>query len=464
MKKLGLVVTVLLVLMPAVSATGNSDPFPGVSKGQEIPGTRVSSAPGESWESFNAGSGASHSCPAGSGRGMGTDLAGTVSQSDDVRYYYCVKTWEAPDTTSAWNDFNQRVSDAKSAAEAESRAWNAANPGKQKCVSWGPITDPNGGSQQGGVCANPVEVPAGSQTPSQSAGAVSEDDVADGVSGLPRTPSNPQDPTPGSSNSSVPRGSGYPFTQVLEGQLSTANCPAGFQAANGLIADATTKKQYTECWPQNAWTAYQLSGEAWSLFRATGGTYDPSVEVDRRAKVDLLIARAKDVAQQAALATPGIERCSSWSGFGQTGRECAYVFVDPATQRQEVENESTTDVVDSQSPNSPIDLGLDSVAVTGSSARIATFSLAITPVRSEANAIAGFARSFNAIRTLQTRSLVSLPTNKSLKFKVTSLTKSACTTSKSQVRLRNNGLCQLKVEITDSAGNTFEFVKKLRRK
>lgn len=245
MKRIGFLVSAVLVFSLPVSASADSDPFPGIAKGQEIPGTRISSAPGESSQSFDAGAGAAHSCPAGSGRAVEHNLNWTASQSDDVISYYCIKTWEAPETTSAWNDFNQRRAAAEAGAQAESAAWNAANPGKQKCVQWGPITDPAGGVHQGSACANPVELPAGSTVPSKPAGEVGEGDVKEDADKLPTTPSNPADPTAAESSADAPRGSGYPFTQVLEGSLSTASCPAGFQAANGLIVDVSRGNTYT---------------------------------------------------------------------------------------------------------------------------------------------------------------------------------------------------------------------------
>ena len=78
----------------AVSASGNQvvDPFPGVANGAEIPGTRISSAPGQSqsdWESTSTY--LNWSCPAYSGRAVGVDLNFTPTSTDDVRYNYCVK-------------------------------------------------------------------------------------------------------------------------------------------------------------------------------------------------------------------------------------------------------------------------------------------------------------------------------------------------------------------------------------
>jgi hypothetical protein len=465
-KALIAVLTAIALIIPTAS-NAESDPFPGIAKGQEIPGTRVSSAPGESSESFNAGAGAGHTCPAGSGRAIESNVA------TKVRSYYCIKTWDAPDTTAAWAEYNRQVEAARAAAEAESRAWNEANPGKQKCVSYGPITDPDGGVSQGGVCANPVPVPEGEETPNRDAETVTEEDVAEEADELPTTPASGSDPEPGQSASQAPTGSGFPFTQVLEGQLGTAGCPAGFQAANGLIADAKSKKQYTECWPQNAWTAYQLGGDAWNLFKATGGSYDPGVEVDRRAKVDLLVARAKAVSEAAALSTPGIERCSSWAGFGESGRECSYVFVDPATKEQTVTSESESEseevIGEGGTENEEaeavpaIAVGLDSVAIEGTSIKVARTALAVTPDETEATAISELAEGFTKVRTVQRTLLQSFPRDAKLSYKVTSLTKDVCLASSWRVRITDPGLCLVNIEITDSEGNSYDIIKRMRR-
>jgi hypothetical protein len=52
-------------------------------------------------------------------------------------------------------------------------------------------------------------------------------------------------------------------------------------------------------------------------------------EVLRRANVASLKSQAKSVAQTAADKTPGIQRCSKWIGYGETGEECAYTFIEP---------------------------------------------------------------------------------------------------------------------------------------
>jgi len=165
--KVILLLVAFSMIMPISNA--NSDPFPGVANGAEIPGTRVSSPPGQSEADWYASSAyTSHTCPSGSGRGVGVDLAFTTDRSKHVRFAYCVKTWQPQTAIDAQAKYRADRDAAIAAALAQSQAWNAANPGQQKCFQWGPITNPNGGTESGGVCANPVasSAPSGSTSPS----------------------------------------------------------------------------------------------------------------------------------------------------------------------------------------------------------------------------------------------------------------------------------------------------------
>ena len=155
---------VLSLFTPVANA--DTDPFPGVANGSEIPGTRISSSPGVTqaqWESTSTY--LAFSCPAGSGRGMGVDMNFTTTNSDDTWYAYCVKTWQSTAAIDAENKYRADLADAQAIALAQSQEWNAAHPGQQKCFQWGPITSPSGGTSSGGVCANPVgSLPSGVDT------------------------------------------------------------------------------------------------------------------------------------------------------------------------------------------------------------------------------------------------------------------------------------------------------------
>ena len=189
-------------LVPALAET---DPFPGVATGSEIPGTRISSAPGviqSQWESTDTYK--AFSCPAGAGNGTGVDMNFTTTNSDDTYFAYCVKTWQAQSVVDARAAYDKQVSDAQAVALAQSQEWNAAHPGEQKCFQWGPFTDPNGGTSSGGICANPVAAPAGGSSPSETSTPVVVSTPAPSETSTPVvTPTPTPTPTPTASAAPV---------------------------------------------------------------------------------------------------------------------------------------------------------------------------------------------------------------------------------------------------------------------
>ncbi len=299
-----LVVAVLALSSLQAQAFADSDPFPGVATGGEIPGTRVLGQQ-------------ALSCPSGSGSAL------EVNVTTKQEFTYCVKTWRPSADVNADANFRAAQDAAVAAATVESQAWNAANPGRQRCVQWGPIVHANGVSTaSGGVCANPVSPGAGSTVPSQ---------TSDAVVGPSSAPTGTTSSTPATipTNETPITGNGSPYTKILPGQLSTEQCPAGFQAANGVIAAIGTGT-FTECWPELAWKANRLGGTHWEQFKSSGGTYDVTAVLDALAVIADYKAQAKAIAQTAANLTPGVQRCSTWSVYGQSGEECAYAFIEPS--------------------------------------------------------------------------------------------------------------------------------------
>ena len=314
--QLAVLIVFLAISNAQLKAFADTDPFPGVATGGEIPGTRVSGQPGIS-------------CPAGSGVGIESNV------TTHEEFSYCVKTWRPSADINADAAFRAAQDAAIAAATAESQAWNAANPGKQKCVQWGPIVHANGVSTaSGGVCANPVAPGAGATVPSQS---------SDSVVGPSSAPTGSTSSTPAviPTNETSITSNGSPYTKIIPGQHSTSECPAGFQAANGIIAAIGTGT-FTECWPDLAWKANRLGGAYWEQFKASGGTYDVTAVIDALAVIADYKSRAKAVAQAAADLTPGIQRCSTWSVYGQTGEECAYAYISPNGINSVVDTKTVT--------------------------------------------------------------------------------------------------------------------------
>lgn len=120
----------------------------------EIPGTRISSPAWSQQAQWEATSTYQDylalGCPEGSGRAIAVDVAVMVWSN------YCVKTWRSQAVIQAWEKYYSDEAEGRANAYEQSLAWNKANPGKQKCFSYGPLTSPDGGTTSGGVCANPV--------------------------------------------------------------------------------------------------------------------------------------------------------------------------------------------------------------------------------------------------------------------------------------------------------------------
>jgi hypothetical protein len=232
-------------------------------------------------------------------------------------------------------DFQNRINQAQAIAESASRAWNQANPGLQKCVQWGPVVHANGVStSSGGVCANPVSLPEGITTPVLAAPQV--DEVIPVI-------------TPNSNLSAT----NSPFFVEVPGQVGIQGCPTGYQGANGLTVNATTGVQTTQCWTTEAWSAYRLGGNVWQQYQSSGGAYDIAAELDRREKLAALIARAKLVADSAADSTPGVKRCSTWTGYGETGQVCGYTFINPQDVSDSASGSVLRDDLDLAPANAP---------------------------------------------------------------------------------------------------------------
>jgi hypothetical protein len=500
------------------SSFAEEDPFPGVSSGSEIPGTRLSSAPGQSqsvWEATDEYKNRA-ACPTGSGNGI------EVNATTKVYSIYCVKTWRPSVDVNAEANFRAAQNSAIAAATAESQAWNAANPGKQKCIQWGPIVHANGVSTaSGGVCANVVE--PGSTTTVQSQDAP----TVEGPSTVPTTTPTAQPTTvptvPDANPELANEGSGKPFTRVLPGQLSTSQCPVGYQAANGIIV-AIGKGTYTECWPTNAWQAWQLGGSTWEQFKSSGGSFNVQAVIDLNNAIATLKSEAKIVAQTAANSTPGIQRCSKWNGYGQSGQECAYTFVAPtlgtvtpgtngsdtptATSPQASETStvltrpSETSTVTVQSSDTPtilsttsetstvlstsvsdtptvtttIDptsvkvsqtssgtsqLGLATISVEGTSKEIAKLIPKIVTKVAEQKSLATILSKLDAMRGSTYSKVQSLPNERSIEETAISLTPDICSVKGTKVTSLKPGTCIFSYELIGASGNSFTVEKQI---
>lgn len=187
------VVAIVATAFSLVPAFADTDPFPAISLGGEI-GSRqfVSPSTGMPLDGSPI-----ISCPTGAGLGAVAD--GIVGN-----YVVCTKTWRPSTEIDADLNFRNAQESAVAAATLESQTWNAAHPGEQKCVQWGPIVHANGVSTaSGGVCANPVAAPTSSSSESETSTPVVSPAPTPSETSTPVVVSTPT-PTPTPTASAAP--------------------------------------------------------------------------------------------------------------------------------------------------------------------------------------------------------------------------------------------------------------------
>ena len=208
-----------------------TNPFPGVAYGAEIPGYTVTVPC--AGNDCGIGIVPVVNCPPWSA------ADGADGYTSGFAKRFCRNSWTPPTSAADDEDFRNRQQLAVAAATLESQAYNAAHPGEQKCVTWGPIVHANGiSTASGGVCANPVGLtPAGTTVqvaPSQVGGGSPGPTPA--IESVTVSNSSPSE----SRTVSVPTvqsvdltqfGIGKPFTRVISGRNGISGCPSGFQAA-----------------------------------------------------------------------------------------------------------------------------------------------------------------------------------------------------------------------------------------
>ena len=352
MKTLAKVLSISLIALfvPMQNANANN-PFPGVAFGAEIPGLSktitCTETPQIPDDCVRQGGG-QVSCPAGSANDITPSLRPDGSWASLKSW--CRNSWTPPTSAADDEDFRNRQTLAVAAATVESQAYSAANPGLQKCVTWGPIVHANGiSTASGGVCANvvgtkpdgttaqvaPTPVSSGSSgtSDSSSGGSTPSSPAGSGSAGSSNTSSDSATSTSSAPTAQQPVrpqvdltqfGIGRPFTRVVAGNLSASQCPSSYQAATNSLSGVIDGGA-TECWPDNAWAAYSIGGDVWSQFKTSNGSLNAQAEATRRVQVNAIRALALQQAQNLANLTLGIKRCNSWSGFGESGQECAYI-------------------------------------------------------------------------------------------------------------------------------------------
>jgi len=511
MRKFSVCLTFILLLVSTNLPLANAwdpqptNPFPGVAFGAEVPGYTVEVA---CLPSGDCGIGIVPvvNCP------PWTAADGRDGYTSGKAKRFCRNSWTPPTSAADDEDFRNRQKLAEAAATLESQNYNAAHPGEQKCVTWGPIVHANGiSTASGGVCANPVgtkpdgttvQVPStqsgssstgssstgSSSTGSSSTGSSSTGSSSTGSSSTGSSSTDSGTSTTTTSSTASPQinltqfGVGKPFTRVVPGRVSVSDCPAGFQSAINNI-DGISSNGATECWPAEAWAAYSIGGTTWSKFKSTNISEAVQQATQTSIEINKIKAIALNRAQQDANLNIGKTMCVQWAYGQESGQECAFIpnqgsstksgsQTDTSTATSSASDTKTSTISASDTKTSAIAVQTSRDSVTAITNQI--FVGTVTQVKQAVSAVVADTNTASTINTLlqkvsdlAERTLkrdTKLPINNGFEISARFVNSSVCRIKNSRIEIKKSGTCQLRYSVTDGDNNVFRIVTDIKVK
>ena len=392
--------------MPMASA--DTDPFPGVAYQGEIPGTRASGQSGGP-------------CTAGSGLAIVNDIGkGT--------YSYCIKTWQPQATIDVEADFRNRQNLAIAQATLESQQYAAANPGLQKCVTWGPVVHANGVSTaSGGVCANVVGT-----KPDGSTQQVAPTQVA-------TTPTTTTTTTPTTTDTSTSTSSATDTRTSTTTPTPVVATTQNSIALNKVRAIALNKSQQTAnlnpgtiwCIP---WTFENQLGQECS--------YQPIQSNNPFGPRAVTVTVPTTIASKTVQPDGTISTSASASAIDTTTSTA------PNTSDTRTATVVVKTSIDSSTANSGQDFGGTVVQVKQAVTSMVEDTITAKSINTVLQKVSDLSK-------VTIKSSAKLPTAKDLDISATSNSASICTVSNNKITVKKTGTCKLEYSVTDSNDNTF---------
>lgn len=189
-------------------------------------------------------------------------------------------------------------------------------------------------------------------------------------------------------------------------------------------------------------------------------------------------------AQTLAAQTPGIERCVTWSGYLETGQECAIATASSETttvQTRSISNSLSSvdsqtvlnfDSVTASTSNDSVTITVkatneyvtpviksEAVEIQGSASKVSALAMKIETNAKSAFDIDKSLRKLDSLRKITASSLVKLPESRLLKESANSLTPDVCSISGTQVSKLAKGLCTIVYTVISEAGNSYSTEK-----
>jgi hypothetical protein len=360
-------------------------------------------------------------CPSWSaGDGADGYVTGTAKR-------FCRASWTPPTTFSDEQDFKNQQDLAIAEATLKSQQWNAAHPGLQKCFQWGPVVHKNGiSTASGGVCANPFVVEGSEQSTTM----VPSDDGTRFVD-LTRF------------------GIGKPFTKVIPGSKSINDCPDGFKAASNPIAGVDGGA--TECWPLDAFSAWNSGGLAWGNFK---NSKQDAADVEKeKSTIEINKIRANSLiqAQKNANTTVGVVSCVDWEYLGQiSGRECAFVPTQSSFGNGSTGAKSALASLKNVKISEMNTEGKAELSATGSRANLRQVMDVVIQDESVIRSIDKLLNSVEIKSKTTLKNGAKLPDNIELDVEIRSLNVKVCEVYGGKLKVKKSGFCNVEYTVNES--------------
>ena len=409
-------------------ANADTDPFPGVAYQAEIPGTRVLL------------SAADPVCTSGSGMAI-------VTGGPYVKY--CIKTWQPQATIDVEADFRNRQNLAIAQATLESQQYAAANPGLQKCVTWGPVVHANGVSTaSGGVCANVVGTKPDGSTQQVAPTQVATTPTTTTPTTTTPTTTTPTTTTPTTTDTSTSTGSATDSRTSTTTSTPVVAAAQNSIALNKVRAIALNKSQQTAnlnpgtiwCIP---WTFENLLGQECS--------YQPIQSNNPFGP------RAVTVTVPTIIASKTVQPDGTISASTSASTIDTNTSTTPSASDTKTATIVVKTTIDSSTANSGQDFG-------GTVVQVKQAVTSMVEDTATAKAINTVLQKVSDLSKLTLKSSVKLPTSIGLDISATSNSASICTVSSTKITVKKTGTCKLEYSVTDSNDNTFLITTSIKVK
>jgi hypothetical protein len=244
-------------------------------------------------------------------------------------------------------------------------------------------------------------------------------------------------------------GIGKPFTKVIPGSKSINDCPDGFKAASNPIAGVDGGA--TECWPLDAFSAWNSGGLAWGNFK---NSKQDAADVEKeKSTIEINKIRANSLiqAQKNANTTVGVVSCVDWEYLGQiSGRECAFVPTQSSFGNGSTGAKSALASLKNVKISEMNTEGKAELSATGSRANLRQVMDVVIQDESVIRSIDKLLNSVEIKSKTTLKNGAKLPDNIELDVEIRSLNVKVCEVYGGKLKVKKSGFCNVEYTVNES--------------